>query len=91
MQHVLHTEDNSIDIDQLRFERLTAGEGEQPVRQKRGAFGPAQRHLNNPVQSLLVRRGSFKRFECARDHRQQVVEIMRDPAGELPDVSIFWA
>ena len=86
MQHILHAEDNSIDIDQLRFERLTAGEGEQPVRQKRGTFGPAHRRLDKPVQSLLVRRQAlFKRFERARDHRQQIIEIMRDAAGKLPD------
>ena len=81
----------------LRRQRLVAREGEQPVHELAGAFAGAQprlgqRHvepalvlalLGDAVQPVLGAHG--QQFQIAQDHRQQVVHVMRDAAGQLAD------
>ena len=83
-QHITHAQDQLIDIGQLRFKRLTAGEGEQSVRQYCSTFGSAHRRPGKSAQSFFVfGQALFKRFDSTRDHGQQIIEVMCDSAREL--------
>ena len=68
----------------LRIERLSPREGEQALGQLRGALGAGQR---------IVERAFGARFddaalgdaEIADDDGEQIVEVVRDAAGQLAD------
>ena len=71
-------------IDPFGVQRLSAGECQQPPRQLRcapgGLLGAAQRPFPQP---RVARLGEH--LQPIDDHHQEVVEIVRDPAGQLAD------
>ena len=82
-QQVGHAGHQPADIERLRFQRLLPREGEQPMRQRRGALHAGHRRLGQPGERTAVRRQpSLQQFDVAADHRQVVVEVVRDAAGE---------
>ena len=85
-QQVRHAGHQSPDIERLRLQRLLAGEGEQPMRQRCGALHAGHRRFGEPTERGAVRRQpSLQQLDVAADHRQMVVEIVRDAAGETAD------
>ena len=78
--------DQRIGVDGLGIERLLARKGEEPRGQRRGARGPVDRVL---YQALVARVGlghpTRQEVEATDDHREQVVEVMRDAASEAAD------
>ncbi len=75
------------DVDDRRLEHLAAGKREQLSRQ----FGAAPGGPGGGADDLLhqgiasVGRCIFEHLEVARDHREQVAEIVRHAAGQLAD------
>ena len=73
------------------LERLLAREGEQPAGQRGGALRALQRHLLGARDPRD--RGRRRQFghlpadhvEAAEDDGEQIVEVVRDAAGELAD------
>src|SRR5829696_8895333 len=49
------------------------------------AFGTLDGVLEERLRFVVVPQALAQQFEIAEDHREQVVEIMRDSAGELAD------
>ena len=65
---------------------MTAREGEQPAGQLGAARHRAGGTLDHGVQPrLLGIDAAFDEFQIAQNSGQQIVEIMRDAAGEPPD------
>ncbi|MGX1341762.1 hypothetical protein AB7M73_007022 [Bradyrhizobium japonicum] len=72
------------DVDGLRPERLPAGEREKLP----GQAGPALGGLDHPVHepAATIRIGlAVEYVEATGDHHQQIVEVVRHPAGQLSD------
>ena len=84
-RHPRHRANRLIDVERDRLEDLLAAEGEQLARQRRRAIGG--------VQDLVHLRGHRRvRLDAVRhqlgiaaDRGQQVVEVVRDAAGEPAD------
>ena len=78
-------EHGGVDVDIARLQRLAAGEGEQMLDQLAAAFRRLVDQFGRLLQFRLMREARDQRFGGAGDHRQHVVEIVRDAAGELAD------
>ncbi len=75
-----------IEVSDLRTERLLAREGQQLV----GQIGRPQDGLGYLIEALRQLGGTdillfLKRVGVGEDHEENIVEIMRDAAGELAD------
>ena len=82
-QQWLHADDFLADVDVSRHQGLFAREREQAPRQVRSAFGGGRDALGDAVQFLVRHQLLGKVLRIAEDDGQQIVEIMRDAAGEL--------
>ena len=78
-------EHGGVDVDIARLQRLAAGEGEQMLDQLAAAFRRLVDQFGRLLQLRLMRKARDQRFGGAGDHRQHVVEVVRDAAGELAD------
>jgi len=77
--------DQGPQIDRHRPQILLPREGQQPLRQRGAALGALQRAVDQPAQARIVGQPLAQQAEIAHHGHQQIVEIMRDAAGELPD------
>ncbi len=78
-------DDQGVDVGAARLQRLTAGEGQQMLGQvgaPRGRGGDQVGDLGE-MGALLDR--VAEDFDGSGDHGQDVVEVVRDAAGELAD------
>ena len=82
-QQLLHADDLLADVDVPRHQWLLAREREQAPRQVRSALGGGRDALGDVVQLLVCHQLLGKVLRIAEDDGQQIVEIMRDAAGEL--------
>ena len=92
-QEIGHAGDQPSYIDRLGIERLLAGEGEQPLRQRFRAPCAAHGVLGRAPQPSAVgavfAQVTLKRFEIADDDGEEIVEVVGDAAGELTDAFHF--
>ena len=77
-----------VRVGRLRIERLAAREGEQAVGERRRALRRALRRVDVAVD--VLDRGPapmprLQQLQAAGDAGQQIVEVVRDAAGELAD------
>ena len=85
-QHVLHAHDELIGLDHARQQCLPEGERQHPVDETRGRL----RRLSYGVYRGLCLVGASTRDltldhgKGDRDHLKQVIEVVRDPARQLP-------
>jgi hypothetical protein len=74
-----------VEVDRPGTERLPARERQQPPDQRR----PPLRGVHRSVDQLhlvgLIDEPPLEQVQIADDHRQQVVEVVGHPAGELSD------
>jgi hypothetical protein len=78
--HPLH---QSAQIDGPHLQGLAPRESEQPLHEYPGALGRLQRARDHPLRAGIADSAALKKIETADDRRQQVVEVVRDPAGQL--------
>lgn len=84
-QHRPHPGQHVVHLDDLVTTGESAGEGEQLLRQCRSALGgPADLGEVAPGFGVAVGR-LLDRLGVAQDDRHEVVEVVRDPAGEPAD------
>ncbi len=87
-EQVRHAEHQFVDVERLGFERLAAREGQQPLSQRCRPLGALLGMIERTL-GADVAAGGFQRapahVDIADHHRQQIVEIMGDTAGELAD------
>ncbi len=68
-------------LHRMRMQRLLTGEGQQTL----GQHGSALSRFQRAGDARRIRGVRIGQFQAADNHRQQVVEIMRQPARQLPD------
>ncbi len=84
-QHAVQVQRQLAEVDDPRLDDLLAGEGEQTVREVRGAL---RRLADLPQLRLQRMRGAepgVDQIRVAEDHRQHVVDVVRDAAGQAAD------
>ena len=64
---------------------LLAAEGEQLARERGGALGGVGNFLRGAAQARIGAEALEQEFGVAGDHHQQIVEVVRDAAGEPAD------
>ena len=84
---LFHAEDELIDVCGLRIERLAPRKGQQTMGQGRGAPDGALRRLHITVDFARTPLGDagLHEIEAALDAGQNIVEVVREAAGELAD------
>ena len=71
------------DVDGDRLQRLAAGEGEQALDQHLGALGRLDRAVDQALLAIAADAPPLEQIETADDRSEQIVEIVRDAAGQL--------
>ena len=94
-QHLLHRADHVVEVQHLRLDHLAAGEGEQLVGQRGGPLG-GPLDLPDVLADRRPRLGAGRRGQAVQllgderrvveHHREQVVEVVGHPAGQLLQV-----
>ena len=74
-----------IDVDLARLQRLLAGEGQQMLGQIGAARGGFVDHLGDRGELRLVLDRVGEDLDRSGDHGQDIVEVVRDAAGELAE------
>ena len=77
--------DLGADIEDLRLQRLAAGEGEQLAGQFGGPFHGFRDGVDIAAAALLRQFAAAQEVGGGADDGQEIVEVMRDAAGELAD------
>ncbi len=91
LQKIADSGDQRVGVDRLRSERLPAGERKQARGQRAGALDALQRHVLRPFDPRPRRRLRqmdelpVDGVEAAEHEGQEIVEVVRDPAGELAE------
>ncbi|KAF1854083.1 hypothetical protein Lal_00005300 [Lupinus albus] len=80
-----HVAQQTAQFDGFRLQRLLAGEGEQAAGDVGAAAAGALGRLQIGVEPLHRRVAVARRRQVADDDRQQIVEVVRQPAGQLAD------
>ncbi len=86
-QEILQRHDQLIDVDARRDQRLPPREGEQAMGERGGAVRRNHRGVDvahGALGASLVET-DLQQIERADDAGQQIVEVVRDAAGQLPD------
>jgi hypothetical protein len=88
-QQLLKAADHVVKVQRAGLDHLTAGEGQQLAGQSGGAFGSKLDLLYVVADGLQVNPRRFPgriladKRGIVQDDGQQVVEVMRDPPGQL--------
>ena len=82
-----HPGHQPVQIDRLGIQCLTPRKGQQALGQGGRAVGCAHRRIQiaRHHDGLFARLPGFRQFQAAGDAGEQVVEIMREAAGQLAD------
>ena len=85
LQQLRGVDDQRVDVGLLGFERLLAGERKQMLGEIRAACGGLVDHPRDGGELRFVLDGIGQDFDRPGDDGEDIVEIMRDAAGELAD------
>ena len=85
LQQIDHALDQAAQVDRHGAQILLSRERQQALRQRGAALGALQRAVDQPVQPRIVGHALAQQIEIAHHRHQQIVEIVRDAAGELAD------
>ena len=85
LQHVLHARDDLIERNRLLRDHLLAAERQQLARQPRRTVGRLQDLFGIRAPRVVFVDALQEDFRVAVNRHQQVVEIVRDTAGEPAD------
>src|SRR5215212_4159987 len=82
---MLEVDDDPVQIDDLGLEHLLAPEREQLPRQTGSTLGRTERLLDLTTRVLATPGLPERQLPVAADRGQEVVEVVRDAAGESTD------
>jgi len=77
--------DHLVDVGRLGPERLAPGKGEEALRQIGAAQCRVDRFADDFGQLPVLPDAISDKVEIADDDAEEIVEIMRDPAGQAAD------
>ncbi len=84
-QKTVRSGNQLIDVQHSWIENLSTREREQPIGQFGAAAASVKRRFDPLLAPIRLVQRPVQQLQVARDDRQQIVEVMRHPAGELAD------
>ena len=84
-QQLCHAEQAGVEVEGLGPERLLAGEGEQAAGQLLGVLRRLDHAVEHDRAPALVQPRRLEELRAGGDDLEDVVEVVRDAAGELAD------
>ena len=85
-EQILHAIDEPRHVDRLGPKLLASGEGKEPLSQSRSALGPLYRRVDQARGArIIVGQALLQQFQTPQHRHEEVVEVMGDAAGQLPD------
>ena len=84
VEHGAHALQVRDDVDRFRIQRPAAREGQQ-VPGEAGAAGDGAAHRLEHARTRRPAAGALEQLQAAGEHREQVVEVVRDAAGQLAE------
>src|SRR5581483_11396269 len=85
VKHIRKARHCAGDVDRRDLQLLGSGEREKLARQTRAALGGLQPGFRPAADAIQIVRPAPDQIEIARDALQQIVEVVRDAAGQLAD------
>ncbi len=82
-QQRLGVRQQGVNVDRHRLEDLLSRKGQQPMGERGPAFGGLLGHVGEVAQLLIVGQRPDHDVGVDRDDGQQIVEVVRDPTGQL--------
>ena len=80
-----HAVEQRADVDRARLKVLAARESEQALDQRRRPARRLKRGVDQAMRLVVGRQPAAQQVEVADDRGQQIVEIVRDAAGQLAE------
>ena len=74
-----------VEVERPRLQVLASGESQQLLGQLGAVLGGALRRRQVPGRDRVARRPRLQQLEIADDRGQQIVEVVRDAAGQMAD------
>jgi hypothetical protein len=84
-EHGLDLADDGVQIQDLRSEHLLPAEGEELAREVGRVLGGLLDEADPPVQGIARREPTVEEVGMAPDHGEEIVEVVRQPAGQASD------
>ena len=76
---------DGVEVYDFRLDHLPAAEGQELARQTGGALAGPLDFLDVVSQRIVGRHAQQQQFRASHHHAEQVVEVVRDSAGQAPD------
>src|SRR5580700_5165917 len=84
-KHLLHIEDNAVEVQNFWIKDLLTAERQELAGKRCGAL-PGLLDLQAFLEQGIVRRQALlENLAVADDYAQQIIKVMGDPAGKLPN------
>ena len=83
--HLVHAGDDLVEVENARLQDLLPAEGQELPGQLRGAFPRLLDLFDVRAHRIGRWHPADEDARVAQDHRQEVVEVVRDPAGQPTD------
>ncbi len=83
-EDLLETLDDGVQAHDARLDHLLPAEGEQLTSQRRGTIGGLADLLDIAPLGIVGPEVLQQQIAVARDHREQIIEVVRDPARQSP-------
>ena len=85
LQHRRDAVHDGVQVERVRAAARRAAEREQLVGERRGTLGGLDHLLDAGARGMVSRQQLLRELAVPGDHAQQVVEVVRDPAGQLSE------
>jgi hypothetical protein len=83
LQQIAHALDQPAQIDRHHAQILLASERQQALGQRSASLCALQRAIDQPMQARIVRQALAQQVEITHHRHQQIVEVVRNTAGQL--------
>src|SRR5947209_9582135 len=82
---VFHAVEQRADVDRSDPEVLPPRESQQPLHEGSGAARRLEAGVDQPLRTVVGRQAPAQEVEVSNYRRQQIVEVVCDTAGQLPE------
>jgi hypothetical protein len=84
-QELFYVSDDGIGVDDARLDELLTAKRQKLLGEFRGAARGVLDGFGAPVNGRVTAKFGLKQFGLSQDHAEQVIEIVRDAAGQPAD------
>src|SRR5262249_20455820 len=84
-QELVEIQYDAVEVNDFRLQDLLAAEGQQLVNERRSAFGSITDVLQVAPKPSVLYATIHSHFHVSFDDRKQIIEIVRDAAGQSPN------